>query len=50
MQTWAQVFPQAQSILSQVHACRMPPAGEPPLLASERQLILAWVVCGAPDN
>jgi len=50
IQTWAEVSPQAQSILSQVHACRMPPIGEPPLLASERQLILAWLVCGAPDN
>jgi uncharacterized membrane protein len=50
VQTWGEVAPQAEDILSQIHTCRMPPAGQPTLLAAERQLVLAWVVCGAPDN
>jgi len=50
VQTWGEVAPQAEDILSQIHTCRMPPAGQPALLAAERQLVLAWVVCGAPDN
>jgi hypothetical protein len=37
-------------VLTQVYACRMPPAGEPPLSATERATLLAWLVCGSPQN
>jgi uncharacterized membrane protein len=37
-------------VLSQVYGCLMPPGGETPLTSQERQTLLAWLVCGAPDN
>lgn len=48
--TWGQVSAQAADILNQVHACRMPPAGQTPLTDGERQLVLGWIVCGAMNN
>ena len=47
---YAQVFSHRQAILSQVHACRMPPAGASGLSASERATLQGWLVCHAPDN
>ena len=44
------------SVLDDIYACRMPPPdagpGQPALVVSEtqRQLMLAWLVCGAPSN
>jgi mono/diheme cytochrome c family protein len=49
-QTWRQVSAQSTDILGQIHTCRMPPAGQPALTASERQAVLGWIVCGAVDN
>jgi uncharacterized membrane protein len=34
----------------EVYGCDMPPAGEPQLTSDERQALLAWLVCGAPNN
>ncbi len=50
LDTYAQAQAQGIRILSQVHACLMPPADQPQLTPTERQSILAWVVCGSPDN
>jgi hypothetical protein len=38
------------SILSNVYACNMPPADAAPPTPEERQMLLAWLVCAAPDN
>ena len=38
------------SMIDQVYACAMPPPGSPPLTASERTTLLAWLACKAPDN
>jgi uncharacterized membrane protein len=45
-----QIYPQRRMILSQVASCRMPLAGAPPLTPEERQALLGWLVCGAPNN
>jgi hypothetical protein len=46
----ADLFGQRQTVLTRIYACVMPPAGAPPLLPDERQTLLQWFVCGAPDN
>jgi len=48
--TYQQVFAERSPMLNQVYACHMPPAGEPQLSAQERQELLSWLVCGAPNN
>lgn len=48
--TYDQVFQRRSSVLNQVHACRMPPDGSPAPSATERVLLQAWLVCGAPNN
>jgi uncharacterized membrane protein len=37
-------------MLTQIHACLMPPADQPQLTADERKIILGWIVCNTPDN
>jgi uncharacterized membrane protein len=49
-QTHAQIFSQRVAILAQVASCRMPPPGAAAPTAEERQALLAWLVCGAPNN
>jgi hypothetical protein len=39
-----------QTVLSRIYSCVMPPEEAPPLDAEERSVLLAWLVCGAPDN
>jgi hypothetical protein len=46
----ADVFRQRQTVLSRIYSCVMPPDEAPALTSSERQALLAWFVCGAPDN
>jgi uncharacterized membrane protein len=48
--TLAQVQARASSVLTQVYSCYMPPPDGGALTASERAALLAWLVCGAPDN
>jgi hypothetical protein len=45
-----QIYPQRKQMLLQVGSCRMPLAGATPLTADERQALLGWLVCGAPNN
>jgi hypothetical protein len=45
---YAHVQPQRGAILSQLAACLMPPSDAPPLTVTERELLLQWLVCGAP--
>jgi uncharacterized membrane protein len=38
-------------IRNQVESCLMPPPGQPEVLTDdERQLLLAWIACGAPND
>lgn len=48
--TYATIHAQRSAILNQVYSCLMPPAPAPPPTADERRLLLAWLVCMAPDN
>jgi uncharacterized membrane protein len=48
--TYAGVFAQRQPMLTQVYSCRMPPAGNAQPTTQERQTLVAWLVCGAPNN
>ncbi|HEY4393229.1 MAG TPA: hypothetical protein VGP64_04170 [Polyangia bacterium] len=42
---------EAGEIRNQVQSCQMPPPGGPEVLTDdERQLLLGWIACGAPDN
>ena len=48
--TYPSVFRQRGSILTQVYGCLMPLADASALSPDERAALLAWLVCGAPDN
>jgi len=39
-----------QMMYLQVVTCRMPRAPSAPLPPDERQILLAWLFCGAPNN
>lgn len=47
---YQRVFAARRTSLSLVYGCDMPPAGALPLSAEERRVLLAWFVCGAPQN
>jgi hypothetical protein len=48
--TYAQVSREPGAMLDQIFACTMPPALDTVLQPSERQTLLTWLVCGAPEN
>jgi hypothetical protein len=50
--TYAKIMKNSNNIhmLTQVYACRMPKSCGEPLTPSERQSLLKWLVCGAPNN
>lgn len=48
--THAEISALRGPVLNQVYACRMPPAYYPPLTAAQRDDLLGWLVCGAPDD
>ena len=41
---------QESSILFQVNDCLMPPSGSPQLSVDDRNALLGWIECGAPDQ
>jgi hypothetical protein len=50
---YAQIHGDAQEVFNQVFlSCAMPPPGDasPPLTDDERQTLLDWLACGAPDD
>lgn len=47
---YASIHARRTTVLTQVYGCRMPPAGAAELTSDERATLLAWLVCGAPDN
>jgi mono/diheme cytochrome c family protein len=48
--TYDDLFRQRSAVLNQTYGCAMPPAGERPLTPVQRANLLAWLVCGAPNN
>jgi uncharacterized membrane protein len=46
----AQVQAHASEISREVSGCDMPPSDEDQPTDAERQLLLDWIACGAPDN
>jgi len=48
--TYAHVYAQRTSILTQLASCKMPPPDAAPLTSDERAAILGWLVCHAPEN
>lgn len=48
--TYQHVYDQRSRILTQIYACKMPPAEEAQPTAQERAALLAWFVCMAPNN
>ncbi len=48
--TYAQVAAQQSAVLDQVYDCLMPPADSLQLTLAQRETLLAWLVCNAPDN
>jgi len=48
--TYNEVFAQRTEILSQVYTCTMPLRGSQQPSPQERAQLLAWLVCGAPNN
>jgi len=50
LQTYEQIYGIRGEVLNQIYSCRMPPSGQPAPTTSERQILLQWLVCGAPEN
>ena len=50
LETYDDLHSSVSVIEKEVYGCAMPPQGEPVLSAEERQRLLRWLVCGAPDN
>lgn len=48
--TYSQVYSERSAMLNQVYACNMPPSSAAKPTEEERQALLAWLVCGAPQN
>jgi uncharacterized membrane protein len=48
--SYADIFEERRSMLTQVYACRMPPSEAAALSSEERHALLEWFVCGALDN
>ena len=48
-QTYQDVYVERSTVLNQVYSCNMP-LGGPALPEQERQDLLGWLVCGAPQN
>lgn len=47
---YAKVYASRGVMLDQVYSCYMPPPDAGQLAPSERQELLGWFVCGAPNN
>lgn len=48
LDTYTAVYDRRGPVLDQVYACKMPQGT--PLSPAERQALLTWLVCGAPNN
>jgi hypothetical protein len=50
LNSYSAVYGLRSTVLTQVYGCQMPPTGAQPLDAAERQELLTWLVCQAPNN
>ena len=50
LDTYQEISGAGGKVYTQVFSCRMPPAPRAPLTSQERQTLLTWFVCGAPNN
>ena len=50
LNSYGALFAQRGSVLDQVDNCIMPPPTAPALAATERAVLLVWLVCNAPNN
>ena len=49
--TYADAFSQRSAFLNQVYSCKMPPLGAVEgFSVPNRELVLTWLVCNAPNN
>lgn len=48
--TYQQVFNYRGPMLNQLYACRMPPSTAQQPSSQERDQLVGWLVCGAPEN
>jgi hypothetical protein len=50
LDSYAHVFDERRTVLSQLYGCVMPPEGEAAPSAAQVQIVLDWLVCGAANN
>jgi hypothetical protein len=50
LQTYSEVYSERSAVLNQVYACNMPPTTAARPTTQEREALLGWLVCGAPQN
>jgi len=50
LQTYSQVYSERSAVLNQVYSCNMPPGSAAEPTEQEREALLGWLVCGAPQN
>ena len=50
LDTYASVTSLSAKVQSKVNDCSMPPSGSPQPTAAERDTLLGWLACGAPNN
>lgn len=48
--TYDEIYTLRFTVQGQIAACKMPPLGWPPMDPATREMVLAWLVCGAPNN
>jgi cytochrome c5 len=47
---WDYIVDWQSLIAADIEYCTMPPGGAPPLNTAEQEVIMAWLVCNAPNN
>ena len=50
LDTYNNLYSERSAVLTQIYGCLMPPPVAPQLTATQRQQILTWLVCKAPNN
>jgi hypothetical protein len=48
--TYDEIYTLRFDVQSQMVACKMTPPGWPPMDPATRDMVLTWLVCGAPNN
>jgi hypothetical protein len=48
--SYNEIYAVRLTVQGQIASCKMTPPGWPPMTAAVRDMVLAWLVCGAPNN